>query len=103
MARLQLTPAPTFQGKVSIPVAGAEPAQVVFTFKHRTRAELSPWVQDVATRDDVDTILQCATAWDLPEPFTREKVAELVQNYIGAPALIFDFYVQELTRAKLGN
>ena len=103
MAKLTLTAAPTFPGKVSIPRPGAEPGTVELVFKHRTRAELNTWLAGGAQRADVDAILDIATGWDLPEQFTRENIEQLVQNYIGAPAVLVDFYITELTRAKLGN
>lgn len=103
MAKLQLKPAPTFVGKVSIPVAGAEPATISFTFKHRTRDALNEWLRGGKDRKDLDAIMECTTGWDLDEPHSRESVAELVQNYIGAPAVVVNFYIEELTRAKLGN
>lgn len=103
MAKLELNPAPIFPGKVDIPVPGKEPAQVVFTFKHRTRDGLNAWMLAGASRPDVDTILEAAEGWDLPQPFNRENVETLVQNYIGSPKVIVDRYINELTRAKLGN
>ena len=103
MARLQLNPAPTFTAKVGIPVPGAEAAQVEFTFKHRTRTALSTWLAGGKDRADVDAIMDMCTGWDLDEAFTRENVSTLVENYIGAPAVLVEFYYTELGKRKLGN
>lgn len=103
MAKLSLSAAPTFVAKVGIPVAGAEPAMVELTFRHRTRSALSAWLEQGKDRADVDAILDLASGWDLPDEFNRDNVETLVQNYIGAPAVLVDFYIKELTKAKLGN
>lgn len=103
MAKLQLTPAPTFTAKVGIPVPGGEEAAVEFTFKWRSRTSLSTWLSDGVDRPDVDAIMDMATGWDLDEPFNRENVAMLVENYIGAPDALIKFYYKELGKRKAGN
>ncbi len=103
VAKLQLTPAPTFTARVGIPVPGGEAATVEFTFKWRSRTALSTWLAGGKDRSDVDAIMDMATGWDLDEPFNRENVAALVENYIGAPAMLVEFYYSELGKRKLGN
>lgn len=101
MSKLSLKANPTFKAKVGIPVHGGEPVPVEFTFKHRTRDEFKKWLDQ--ERDDAAAILEMAEGWDLAEPFDKENVEILVQNYSGAPKVIFDKYLDELAQARLGN
>lgn len=103
MARLSLKPNPTFQAKVAIPVPGAEPVEVEFTFKHRNRAELKAFADSMTDREDVAIIMDMASAWELADAFTAENVAMLVANYFAAPRVIFNSYIEELTKAKEKN
>lgn len=101
MAKLSLKANPTFKAKVGIPVAGGEAVEVEFTFKHRTRDDLNAWLKE--SKDDVTGILEMAEGWDLAEPFDKENVELLVQNYIGAPKALIEKYLDELYQAKLKN
>lgn len=102
MPELKLNPKPTFKAKVEIQVHGEEkPTAVWFTFKHRTRDQLDGWLNTDAP--DIDAILDAAEGWDLSEPFNRENVALLDQNYQGAARAILRKYAEELRQAKLGN
>lgn len=107
MAKLTINAAPTFKAKVGIPVAGDKPAQVEFTFKHRTRAELEAHVKRVAEKpdefDDVAVVMGAVIGWDLDDEFTRENVGTLLQNYHGAGRAIMEAYGVELVQGKLGN
>ncbi len=100
---LKLKPDPTFKAQVAIPLHGGGETKVEFDFQHRTRDELEAWLKAGADRDDVDAVLEAARGWELVEPFDRENVSELVQNYIGAARAVVDTYVRELSQARLGN
>lgn len=102
MPKLTLNPNPTFKAKVGIPVAGAaEPAEVEFTFKHRTTEALELWMNESA--EDLKKVLDMADGWDLPDEFTEENVKKLLQNYFGAATAIITTYLAELLKAKTGN
>lgn len=103
MAKLQLQPNPTFRAKVGIPVAGGEPVEVEFTFKHRTRDALQQFIDDGEKIEAEDRILAMVEGWELADPFTRENVRTLVQNYIAAPMAIFETYLDELVKARRKN
>lgn len=103
MARLSLQPNPTFNAKVAIPVPGAEPVEVTFTFKHRNRAELKAFADSMAEREDVAIIMDLASGWELADAFTAENIGLLVANYFAAPRVIFNTYLEELTKAKEKN
>lgn len=103
MAKLKLIPSPTFKFTVEIPVAGARVAPVEFVFKHRTKDQLTAFMAAREEKSDVETVMEFAQGWDLDEPFNAQAVSDLLQNYIGAPVAIYQAYIAELTRAKLGN
>lgn len=103
MAKLKLTPDPTFKAKVGIPVAGGGIDQVEFVFKHRTRDELDAFLRRANELRDAALILEVASGWELADGFTEENLTKLVQNYIGSPKAIFEKYLDELTRAREKN
>lgn len=103
MATLKLVANPTFLGKVGIPVAGADPALVEFTFKHRTKTALDEFIKSRADQSDADSVMDMVDGWDLEDVFCKESVELLIENYIGAPLAIFDGYLDHLVRAKTKN
>lgn len=103
MSKLTLNPDPTFNAKVEIHVPGKEPAEVVFTFKHRDRDELKAFAEAMKDMKDVDVIMNMAIAWDLTDPFTPDSIALLVKKYFTAAAATFNAYLRELTGAKEKN
>lgn len=103
MAKLKLTANPTFKCKVQIPVPGAKPADVEFTFKGRTRDQFKEFVEGLEGRKDGDVIMDVACGWDLEDAFGPESVELLIQNYIGAGRAVISAYMTELTDARTGN
>lgn len=103
MAKLKLQPEPTFRAKVGIAVPGGAPVDVEFTFKYRNRDEVQAFIDASKERDNVATILEMCTGWELTDPFNAETVAQLALNYIAAPEAIFVAYLDELTRAARKN
>lgn len=103
MAKLTLAAAPTFKANVMIPLPGKKPTPVEFVFKGRTRNQFREFVEGLADREDVDVILDIASGWDLEDPFSKESVELLVQNYLGAAKAVIEKYLTELTGARLGN
>ena len=101
--KLALTASPSFRSKVGIPVPGSKPVEVEFTFKGRTCEQFKEFVESLAGMEDVDAVMGIASGWELDDPFTRENVALLVDNYLGAARVIIEQYFAELTQARLGN
>lgn len=101
--KLALTASPSFRSKVGIPVPGAKAVEVEFTFKGRTREQFKEFVDALAGMEDAEAIMGLASGWELDDPFTRENVALLVDNYLGAARVIIEKYFAELTQARLGN
>ena len=102
--QILLNPAPTFTAPVKIPVPGySEPAEVVFTFKHRTKEQYNAFLDQVKDMEDVEAIKAVATAWGLPDNFSDENIALFVQNYIAGGRSVIETYLTELTKARAGN
>ncbi|HQS59728.1 MAG: hypothetical protein B7Y56_03020 [Gallionellales bacterium 35-53-114] len=103
MAKLSLTPSPTFKTMVGIPVAGGKPVDVEFTFKHRTKDQLATFLAERAGKTDIEGFLDMVTGWELEDPFNEESVTKLTQNYPGASLATFRVYIDELVQAKIKN
>lgn len=103
MAKLKLNPEPTFKAKVGIPVPGSRPAEVLFTFKHRTRDEVIAWVEGSRDATDVDSVLDVVVGWELEDEFNRENVERLCNNYPGSGLVIISAYLDELRGARVKN
>ena len=103
MAKLSLVANPTFTAKVGIPVAGGDPVEVVFTFKHRTKDELDEFIKTRADKPDTDSFLEMVVGWDLEDKFTPENAGLLLQNRIGTALATYRVYVDELIGAREKN
>lgn len=102
-AKITLTVKPTFTATVAIPVPGEISADVVFTFKHRTRDEFKEFITSLPGSEDIDVLMDIACGWDLEEPFDRASVEKMMQIYMGAAKPIIETYISELTGARTKN
>ena len=106
-SKFSLSATPTFKAKVAIPIPGKQAELVEFTFKARTRDEFREFVDQIQNADsstgDVDTILDIASGWELDDPFDREHIELLTQNYLGAAKAVIGTYFTELTQARIKN
>lgn len=94
---------PTFSAKVPFPVAGEDSVDVSLTFKHRTKSELTKWIEGGKTRSDEDTFLDMVEGWEIDEPFNKENVAILLQHHIGVSVAAFHVYTDELMKHREKN
>lgn len=95
--KLQLTANPTFKADVAIPIAGAQPAKVQFTFKHRNKDALKEFFDGMADKDDTTLVMEMCSGWELEEPFDAENVTKLVTEYVGSAAAILETYISHST------
>lgn len=103
MAKLSLTAAPTFTANVPIPVPGRSPVPVQFTFRWRNRADFQSFLDGLQGKTNAEIIMECASAWELEDPFDAESVAKLDETYLGAARAVLDTYMQQIAQARLGN
>lgn len=106
MAELILKPNPTFRKDVPLPVPGAEPMRVTFEFRHMTRKALAEFLhgEESEKRSDLDALMKVIADWPGQSvAFSRENLAELLENYHGAGRAIMQTYIDELQAVRLGN
>lgn len=103
MAKLTLKLAPTFKAKVGIPVPGAKSEPVEFIFKTRNRDELAAWLEGLGGKKTDEALMEIASGWDLEDAFDADNVALLLSTYIGAWQVIYEKYLDELTKAREKN
>ncbi|MES2972388.1 MAG: phage tail assembly chaperone [Pseudomonadota bacterium] len=105
MAKLTLTAAAVFKAVVEVPLHGGATGDIEFQFKHRKRDDLDKFIKAAAVpgRDEVETMLEMASGWDLEDPFNRESIETLLQNYIAAGGVVFNRYIEEHTKVREKN
>ena len=103
MVKLKLIANPTFDFKVGIPVAGGDPVMVEMKFKHRTKTGLDEFIKGRTDKTDTETFMEMVVGWDLEDPFTRESVDMLLENYAGASLAAFRVYIDQLVQTKVKN
>lgn len=104
MNKLKLKPDATFKHTVLIPVAGSqEGAAVEFDFKHRGAAEMKAFWEGLDDKQNIDVVMDIAAAWDLQEPFNRENVLIMLDNYPMSGAVVIAAYQDEIFKARVGN
>lgn len=119
MSRLKLNPEPTFKLKVGIPVPGKGEIPVEFTFRHRTREQLTEMAKAISKEaadiddgenaiaallaKDVASVIECVAGWDLEDEFNPENVHRLCNTYSGAAFAVVNAYMEELRGARSKN
>lgn len=104
--KLKLNPNPTFKHTINIPIPGeATPGQIEFTFKAMSLDDYLAFFDDAAknSKPDTDVLAEIALGWNLDEPFNKENLEKLKQNYIGSLDIVLQGYIRELGKARLGN
>lgn len=103
MAKIKLCADPTFKAPVPIPVPGAKPSSVEFTFKHRTKKEVADWGNSLNKKTDLSMLKEIVLGWELDDEFNDENITKLCENYAGAAYAIFETYLEELRGARVKN
>ena len=96
---------PTFPATVKIRAPGGEVQELKVVFKHKRKDDVLSFFTEASEKErtDVECILDVVESWDADEPLSKESVSDLIQNYAGASASIFQTYMTELVTARLGN
>ncbi len=101
--KFSLTPSPTFKRKVALPIPGAGFSDVEFTFKHRTKEEFKKFLEGMEGREDADIIMDIASGWELEDAFDTDNIELMVEGYVGSARAVVGAYIDELSKARLGN
>lgn len=103
MAKLKLIANPTFKAKVGVPVAGGDPVMVEMEFKHRTKTALDEFIKARVDKSDSETFMEMVVGWDLEDPFIKQSVETLLENYAGTSLAAFRVYIDQLVQTKIKN
>lgn len=95
---------PTFKATVDIPSAGGQVVSIEFEFKHKTRTAFQAWAKPDLWPTNEDAILDIASGWtDIEDPFGRESLTLLFENFQAAPKAICEKYAHELLLGRAKN
>lgn len=130
MATIKLGKRPkSFRRQITFPLPEGGDGKFEISYIYRTRTEFGAFVDELmaaanmrpasqagddvafslraaleATRDtNADYILRIADGWSLDEPFGREAVVQLCDEFPGAALAIIDTYRQAVSEGRLGN
>lgn len=103
MAKITLTPSPTFKAKAPIHVPGGRKAEIEFKFKYRDTDEFKEFMESLEGQKDIEIIMDIACGWDLDEAFDEKNVELMIKKYIGSARSVLSTYVDELTGARAKN
>ncbi len=103
MAKFKLEVKPTFKSKIQMPLHGGDTAELEFEFKHRTRDQIAEWVKGLSKMSDPDIMEDILSGWSIDEPFNRQSIELLCQNFVGAPHVLYETYLLELRQAREKN
>lgn len=99
-AKFKFVPDATFEHTVYIPIAGAEDAALVMTFKHKSTRELSDEQKEFSKKYEsamkikdeekrveavkkiqVEFLRLFCAGWEVEEPFSDENIIQTMANY----------------------
>lgn len=108
---LKLNPAPIFPATAYISVPGVDkPISVKMVFRHRTMKAITAWFKTHEKRDSAEALEELIVSWDGIEDddgnaieFSRESLAQLLENYQPATNEIIRAYMGELAASKEKN
>lgn len=98
MAKLLLTPAPTFRAPAQITVPGEEAlAEISVEWRYKSRSEALAWSESVRSlaatgqfEAAVSKLGEAIAAWDGPDvPYSEDALADLVDTY---PAALMELH-----------
>lgn len=101
-----IDPAPTFPVTVQLTAPGGEKRQMEITYRHKGKAALAAWRKLVETRppeEEADILMEIITDWQADEPFSRQALERMLDNYYAAAQELYIAYLAGLSGARLGN
>ena len=99
----KIDPDPVFTAPIDIPLPGGERKSFTGSFKHKGRAEAQAFLES-AQGDDVEMVAEILLGWDgVDAEFSRETLARLLDNYVGAGAAILEAWALGLAGGRAKN
>lgn len=96
---------PDFKLRVKFVMPNDEEADIVFTVKHKTIAEMQGvyFTEDEKPATDFDVAKAIVTGWDLEEDFNDENLQELFDLFPGITVSLINAYMQALIGNRKKN
>lgn len=91
---LKLNPDPTFEKTVQISLPDGSIGEIGIEFNHLGKKAWEKIISELKESDDFDlnVVLRLVKNWNLNEPFNRENVAKLLDNYPRAGGEIIEIW-----------
>lgn len=106
----QLTPNPTFEKKIEIPVPGGSVQILELEFKYLPKKEFAAFSEKIMdchkNADDVKAVgllFDIVKGWNVDAELNKKNFNQLTENYPLAAIQIYKAYAEEIFRAKAGN
>ena len=100
----KLQPKPVFTTDVLIPVPGDTPQKLSVQFLHKRKKDLDAWATSVKEgRDEVEALLEVVEGWDADGDYSRETLANFLEDYPGAGLAMELAYYEESIGAERKN
>ena len=108
----KLQPNPTFKTRVGISVAGTDkPVEIEVEFKYLAKKPLREYFDRINGRGanatpmtDEEGLAEIIVGWSgVDQPYSREALATLLENYPAAPVDLYGAFSRELMEAKRKN
>lgn len=102
-------PNPTFMEPAEIPTAGDAPQTLRLFFRHKRRSEVKNFFDRAAQlagdpEKELDLLMEIIAGWeDADVEFSRQALGDVLENYHGAVAPIFQAYTRGLLEGRKGN
>lgn len=98
---------PTFKATVKFGTPDGE-ASFKVIFKHKGRKALAEFVQSLTAEDagrtDFEALTEIIVAWeDVKEPYSKDALEQMLDNYPTAAKAFFDAYFPALTEGARKN
>lgn len=106
MAKLNLDPNPTFVSKVPICPPGDDsiPMMIPMTFIYRSKTDLQEWLSSREGKSDVESFMDMVKGWEADGlEFSKENIELVFDKYPGTPTSAVRVYLDQLTKARMGN
>lgn len=110
MAKLVLTPNPTFTAPVSIPSPSSEPVEIEVTFKYYKKSEYEKISKEIekqrngeGKKTEGDVLLPLLSSWGLDKELTAESINEYCDMYWSFSGALTLSYLTAQFQGRQGN
>jgi hypothetical protein len=101
----KITPKATFTAAVALSVPGeAVLARISVDYKHLSKKAVKAYFEGLEGKTDAEALGEIITGWDgVDQPYSREALDALIDNYPAAAGELFEAFRRELLEARQKN